>query len=310
MHSEYTPVLEIGGTHLTAALVDTSTWSVVDGTTTRVELHSNGSAEQLIGDIVRGAHTLSGEHGTEWAVAIPGPFDYEHGIGRFENVDKFDSLRGFDVRAALENGIRPRPSYVHFLNDADAFGVGQHAGGAASGAQRVVCITLGTGIGSAYLVDGEPTNVGPGVPPDGSAHLIEYRGLPLEETVSRRTILSAYAAVAGFTPKTVPDVREIAELARSGDSVASGILNSAFEALGAAVARSLDDFGATRLVIGGSMAKSWDIVEPALRAGLTGEIAKLASLEIRQAERADDAPVIGAAYWAARHARRTASAGE
>jgi len=308
MRRDYTPVLEIGGTHLTTALVDPANWSVVEGTTTRSELHSNGTADELIDDLIRGAHTLGDGHSSEWAVAIPGPFDYENGIGLFENVDKFDSLRDFDVRTALQDGIRPRPSFVYFLNDADAFGVGQHASGAASGAQRVVCITLGTGIGSAYLVDGEPTNVGPGVPPDGSAHLIEYRGRPLEETVSRRAILAAYGAAAGLAPAATPDVREIATIARSGDRVASDILNSAFESLGVALAHSLADFGATRLVVGGSMAKSWDIVEPALRSGLAREITELAALEIRQAERADDAPIIGAAYWAARHSRHATGA--
>jgi len=303
MHPNLTPVLEIGGTHLTAALVDTTSWSVVDGTTTRSHLQSGGTADELIEAIVRGAQTLDPDHGTEWAVAIPGPFDYERGIGLFENVGKFDSLRGFDVRSALTEGIRPRPSFVHFLNDADAFGVGEFAGGAARGAARAVCITLGTGIGSAYLVHGEPTNDGPGVPPEGSAHLIQYKGRPLEETVSRRAILAGYATAVGGAEDAAIDVREIAELAREGRQPASQILNGAFSALGVALAGSLHEFGATRLVIGGSMARSWDIVEPAIRLGLSSVFAEFDSLEICQAQRPDDAPLVGAAFWAARHHR-------
>ena len=303
MHPDLTPVLEIGGTHLTAALVDPATWSVVPASTTRIHLHADGSAEQLVGEIARGAHTLGVQRSTEWVVAIPGPFDYERGIGLFENVGKFDSLRGVDVRAALQDAIEPRPAFVHFLNDADAFGVGEFAGGAARGAARAVCITLGTGIGSAYLVDGEPTNDGPGVPPEGSAHLIQYKGRPLEETVSRRAILAGYATAVGGAEDAAIDVREIAELAREGRKPASQILNAAFSALGVALAGSLHEFGATRLVIGGSMARSWDIVEPAIRLGLSSVFAEFDSLEICQAQRPDDAPLVGAAFWAARHHR-------
>jgi len=302
------PVLEIGGTHLTAALVSTRTWSVIEGTTTRTALHSSGTRERLIAEIVRGANELGADHGSEWVVAIPGPFDYEQGIGRFEHVGKFDSLRGVDVGKELEAGIRPRPSTVRFLNDADAFGVGEYTSGAAAGVSRVVCITLGTGIGSAYLVDGEPSTVGPGVPPDGSIHLLEFRGRPLEETVSRRAILSAYGTAMDVASDGVIDVREIAELARSGDQPAATVLTTAFESLGAALASSLADFGATRLVIGGSMAQSWDLVEPAIRAGLQLEAGTLAGLEIRQAAGADDAPLVGAAFWAARQPPRGATA--
>jgi len=303
MHSDLTPVLEIGGTHLTAALVDPATWSVAPGSTTRIHLHADGSAEQLITEIAQGAHTLGVQHGSEWVVAIPGPFDYARGIGLFENVGKFDSLRGVDVRAALQGAIEPRPTFVHFLNDADAFGVGEYVQGAARDAARVVCITLGTGIGSAYLVDGEPTNEGSGVPPEGSAHLIEYLGKPLEETVSRRAIISAYAAAAGLALPDAPDVREIADLAREGRQPAADVIDDAFRSLGAALASSLELFGATRLVIGGSMAKSWDLVEPAIRAGLAGASAHLADLDIRASAGADDAPLVGAAFWAGRHAQ-------
>ena len=306
MHSDRTPVLEIGGTHLTAALVDPATWELVPHSISRIPLHADGSASELIEEIAGAANALGVEGEVEWVVAIPGPFDYENGIGQFEHVGKFDSLRGFDVRSALTGAIKPRPSFVHFLNDADAFGVGEYVRGAAEGASRVVCITLGTGIGSAYLVDGEPVTEGNGVPPAGSAHLIHHLGRPLEETVSRRAIIAAYAAARGSSAADAPDVREIADLARAGQQAARTVIDEAFRALGLALASSLDDFGATRLVIGGSMAKSWDLVEPALRAGLASASARLGALDIRASTGAEDAPLVGAAFWAGRHAHTQA----
>lgn len=303
MSAQFTPVLEIGGTHVTAALVSDADWTVVPGSTIRVELEADGSADDLLTDIARAANTLTGGHHNEWAVAVPGPFDLDNGIGLYENVGKFESLNGVDFRAELTARISPTPASVHFLNDADAYGVGEYAIGAARGFDRAICITLGTGVGSGYLVGGEPVEDGPGVAPEGEAHLLNFAGLPLEDTVSRRAIRSAYATAVAFSGEAdaAADVREIADLARSGDAVAAGVLNTAWEALGYALADGIREFGAGVLVIGGSMSASWDLVEPAVRRGLASVVAELADLPICRAQHPDDAPVIGAAFWAARH---------
>ena len=306
MVSERTPVLEIGGTHLTAALVSNDDWSVVPGSVTRIDLHAHGTADELITDFLRGAASLGSDHDGEWSVAMPGPFDYVDGIGQFENVGKFDSLKGVNLRDALTAGITPTPSFVHFINDADSYGVGEYAVGAARGLDRVICITLGTGVGSAFLVEGEPVAEGKGVAPEGEAHFLDFDGRPLEETVSRRAIRASYAELAGLpaTPvDSTPDVREIAELMRSGDPVSTKVLNYAFTSLGQALADCVFDFRAEVLVIGGSMSQSWDIVEPALREGLASVHPELSIVPISAAERRDDAPVVGAAFWAVRHHR-------
>lgn len=295
------PVLEIGGTHLTTALVEAGTWSIDRGSVTRVHLHSEGTAEVLIDEIVRAADALNGAPGAEWSVAIPGPFDYRLGIGRFEHVGKFDSLRGVNLREALAGRIRPVPGFIHFLNDADAFGIGEYALGAARGHDRAVCITLGTGVGSAFLDAGEPVSSGSSVPPDGSIHHTTFQGRPLEDTVSRRAIRAAYAAVAELDPATIPDVHTIAELSRSGDTRARSVLDGAFEALGETLAAAVGRFEATVLVVGGSMSRSWDLVEPAIRTGLGRAEPSLGDFSIEQAIRPDDAALVGAAYWASRH---------
>lgn len=296
------PVLEIGGTHVTAALVDSASWRTYPDSESRTSIRAQGTEDKIVEDVARAAQTLPVIVSTEWAVAIPGPFDYSGGIGLFEHVGKFDSLRGVDVRAALSGIIEPTPSYMHFLNDADAYGVGEFAVGAGRGRSRLVCITLWTGVGSAFLVDGEPLNSGPSVPSDGSVHLLEFKGKPLEETISRRAIRASFTTAAG-SDAGAPDVHEIAALARRGDAVASRVLGDAFTSLGAALAEPLATFEADALVIGGSMSRSWDLVEPSVRAGLGGTVAPLAGLPILAAEHPEDAPVVGAAFWAAHHRR-------
>ena len=139
------------------------------------------------------------------------------GDGLFRDVGKFDSLYGVDVRRGLMLRLRPSPSAVRFLNDADAFGLASTR--SAPGHDRAVCITLGTGVGSAFLDRGRPVNSGPTVPPDGSIHLVVHDGRPIEETVSRRAIRTAYATSAGVASADVaPDVHVIAERAGTATS--------------------------------------------------------------------------------------------
>ncbi|MFD4507055.1 ROK family protein [Streptomyces sp. NPDC058457] len=317
------PVLEVGGTHVTAALVDLTAGETV-GEAMRRPLPARGTAEEILDGVTAAASLIGAPAGAPWGVAVPGPFDYESGIALFRDVGKFDALYGVDVRAELSRRMRPAPGTLRFLNDADAFGIGEFVAGAVAGHERVVCITLGSGVGSAFLDRGEPVNHGPLVPPEGSAHLLSYDGRPLEETVSRRAIRAAYARAvpaAGRGPvpgkpdtagapgipdvrgiPDVPDVHVIAELARGGDPDARAVLEHAFQALGVALAPWLARFGATALVVGGSIAASWDLIEGPLSAGAgAGPDAGLVDrLLFRTAERAHDAPLLGAASWAAR----------
>jgi glucokinase len=228
--------------------------------------------------------------GAAWGIAIPDPFDYERGIGQFEGVGKFASLRGVDVGTDLRRLLGA--SRLAFVNDADAFVIGEWVAGAARGAHRSAGLTLGTGIGSAWLVDGAIAD--PGWPPGGRLHRVHIGGRPLEDTVSRRAIRRAFAAEGG-DPEA--DVREIAALARAGDLPARRALDDAFVPLGRVMGECLSGFRADVLVVGGSMAASWDVLGHAFRAGAEGS----GLPEVRRAARGDDAPLIGAAL----HARRT-----
>jgi glucokinase len=293
------PVLEIGGTHLTTALVDRSGWNVVPGSLTRSPVHAKAATSALLDEFAAAASALGAEAGATWAVAIPGPFDYVAGVGRYEHVDKFESLTGQDVRAGLLSRIEPAPGALQFINDADAYGLGEAIAGAARDFSRSVCLTLGTGVGSAFVVDGVPVQEGPGVPPQASAHLLSFDGKPLEETMSRRALRAAWARSVGQSEPTL-DVHEIAELSRSGDEVARGVLEAALGGFGRAMAPTIREFGAQVLVLGGSITGSWDIVEPLVREGLVAVEPSLSALPLRRAEHPEDAPLVGAASWAVR----------
>ncbi|GAB3406291.1 ROK family protein [Flindersiella endophytica] len=285
------PVLEIGGTHVTAALVDPVEGTV--GTSHRQALDASGSAASIVETLLEAAALLPTPAGAMWGVAIPGPFDYANGIGRFHGVAKFESLNGFYLGAALAAGLPASPAGVRFLNDADAFGLGEYAAGTMAGHARVIALTLGTGIGSAFLAYGQVVDSGPSVPPQGSVHLLSIDGAPLEDTVSRRAILAAYGR-----PPSV-DVVDVAAAARAGEAEAAAVLRSAFHALGVALRPWVASFEASLVVVGGSMAGSWDLVEPPLASGLGGPL-------VVRARHEHSAGLLGAGLWALRATRTSA----
>ena len=148
------PVIEIGGTHATAAVVDPSGWAVVPGTMVRRDLDAGAPAGVLVQAIVDTAASLRRPDRTTWGVAIPGPFDDVRGVGDFTGVGKLDGLRGVDLGEVLRRELTAGSGLIVFVNDAEAFAVGEWVAGAATGHHRTIAITLGTGVGSTFLVDG------------------------------------------------------------------------------------------------------------------------------------------------------------
>lgn len=241
-------VLEVGGTHVTAALVDVERREVLRSE--RFKLDSSADRETLLGGLVEAARAM-GEDAAELpiTVAIPGPFDYRRGIGNFEGVAKFGALKDVAVgdRLSAELGVP-----VKFLNDVTAYAIGEYEQHGRP--RRFVALTLGTGVGSCFLDEGEPVEDGPNVPPHGWVYLLEYDGRPMEETFSRRAVIGAYQDASGEEL----DVAEISARARAGDEAAIAVLRKAFKGLAETVSPWLAKFETDLLVIGGSIAKSWD----------------------------------------------------
>ncbi len=196
---------------------------------------------------------------------MPGPFDYDRGIALFDGVGKFASLYGVDMRGRLAERLRVPAEHVRFTNDADAFLLGAWAGGSIEGHARCMALTLGTGIGCSFAVDGRLVPEAENVIPGGRAHFLFCAGRPLEDVVSTRAIVAAYGAATG---RSVDGVKEVADRARRGEPAARSTLDDAMMGLGRTIRPFLDRFGATAVVVGGSISRSWDVIEGPLRRGL------------------------------------------
>jgi len=281
--------IEIGGTHVTAALVSLDQRAVA-ATVQRQDLAPDGTRDELVRAIVGAARRLSRPEMNRLGVATPGPFDYARGISLIRGVAKLDALYGIDLRAELSAALALRPQDVSFLNDADAFLIGEWWAGAARGHERAIGVTLGTGLGSAFIERGEIIETDPRVPAEGRLDLISFRGAPVEETLSRRGLRAAY-------DDDDPDVAEIARRARAGERRASTVFHGFGTALGEFLAPWVERFAPTCVVLGGSIARSWDLWSEDFVASCT-PARDLARCGV--AEHLDEAPLLGAAYRAIR----------
>ena len=123
-----------------------------------------GTRAELLGAILAAARSVA-DGATHVGVATPGPFDYERGICTIRGVGS--SRRCSASISAPSSRVFSRhadPRAIRFLNDAEAFLLGEAAAGAARGRSRAIGITLGTGLGSAFLVEGKIVRDGPGRP--------------------------------------------------------------------------------------------------------------------------------------------------
>jgi glucokinase len=280
-------VYDVGGSHVSAAVC----WK--DGYRLGTVVRANHPEEQTSAAFVKMLHSLglraakdSGTeegclHGAE--LAMPGPFDYAKGISWMEH--KLAFLYGLNVSEALAEEFGWKASRVKFLNDAAAYLLGEVGAGAARGVGRVVCFTLGTGVGSGFAVDGKIVTEGKGVPPGGEIWNVPYEGGIVEDKISTRALKQAYAKRKGEER----EVASIAHYATGGEPLSVEVFEEFGKNLGVALTKLLADFAPDVVVLGGGISRSAHLFYAATKAELEGT-----GIELRIAELGDDAPLAGA----------------
>ena len=284
-------VYDVGGSHISAAVFE-------DGTCHLSGVASAGyPSEQSTATFLNVLHSLaanamSGVDGVSGAsFAMPGPFDYDAGVSWMEH--KLAYLYGFDLRRAMAEHFGWQPAQVRFMNDAAAFLAGEVANGAARGVGRVVGITLGTGVGSAFAIDGHVIREGEGVPKGGEIWNVPYQGGIVEDQISTRAIQRSFLERTGKQEEVVA----IASSAQN-DAVAKEVFSTFGRTLGVALRSVLNVFAPQAIVLGGGIARSAQLFLPAAQAEI-GDFA-----ELRISALADDAPLVGAgAAWFEAEAR-------
>jgi glucokinase len=253
--------LDVGGTTVDAACI-----SVEGGLVGHIvecgspaASRANEITDALAG-IIAGARAQGAGHEiTACGIAIPGPFDYAAGISRMKH--KFQAINGMPLGKALQARVGLP---VCFINDAAAFGIGSGAR-QVPGTRRFVALTIGTGLGSSFIEDGESVESGDRVPPDGEVWNLPLAGGVLEDRVSARGLVSLYCGPSLSGQVTA---RDVSDFARQGDQAAVGAFRELGTSLGSALAPVLARFAPEAVVIGGKVGRSLPLFGPALAEAL------------------------------------------
>jgi glucokinase len=264
-------VLDIGGSHVTSALVDLEKRLMVSSSIHRAHVTPHESAEHLLSAWGNSAKQALGSASIQHiGVAMPGPFEYDTGVSRLEH--KFASLYGVNVGAALQERLDTTLP-IYFGNDASLFALGEWWAGAAKGFDRVIGVTLGTGLGGGFVANGRVYYGGEGVPPEGGIWNLPYLNGIAEDYVSGPALAKNYQVKTG----SALNPAEIAKAASENDMNAREVYLELGSHLGKILGPWVKAFGANCIVVGGNIARSFDLFEKSLEEALNSHVNLVAS---------------------------------
>ncbi len=284
--------IDVGGSHISGGIVNIDSGEIDKGSYQEKPINPLGPKEDILTTWKEFISTLLEQHKplniNKIGFAMPGPFDYKNGIGSFEGVPKYNSLNGVNVRQYLqENLVNGKEFDIVFKNDATAFARGEYNSGAAKHIERVWVLTLGTGFGSTFLINGAPVLTGPGMPEGGYFWNQSFREGIADQYFSTRWFENTWKERTG---NDIKGVKPLVELFDKGDAEAISIFRDFAQNLSDFLAPWLQSTDAKGVVIGGGIARAWDyfapVVETSLKTAGVGIILRAGSL-------GKYAPVIG-----------------
>jgi glucokinase len=285
---------DIGGSHITCAAVDLKSGMIIRETVTERPVDNQAQANIIIStwsqalSAVLTNVTLENVKGIGFA--MPGPFDYVKGICYIRGVAKYENLYGLNIADAISESLGINESIIiRFMNDASSFAVGEAWTGRASGFNRSLSITLGTGFGSAFISNRIPIVDGPEVPKLGCIYHLPFKDGIADDYFSTRGLLYRYKQLTG---KELKGVKELAALAVDNKTV-KDLFTDFGDNAGLFLAPWLKKFRAEILVIGGNISLAYNLFGDVLEERLRKENC---NCEVAISKLKEDAALLGSAY--------------
>jgi glucokinase len=207
-------------------------------------------------------------------------------LGLLVLANAFDKVRRFAIAPAMFHFFRRAGRGGQFVvtleNDANAAGYGEALYGAGAGARVVVYVTISTGIGGAVIADGVLFRGATGAAGEfGSLHFVEgeVNADDMKKSVwgkvASGSAIAAQARIHGGASPVLTvlssagpgnlSAQTVAMCARRGDSVSRRLFEKAGESIGVGMSSIISLYNPDRIVIGGSLAKAWDLWAPTMR---------------------------------------------
>lgn len=266
--------VDIGGTTVKLGLFRT------DGTLLdkwEIKTHIEDGGARVLPDIAQSIRTklaekaISAQDVEGIGIGVPGPVDDHDTVFRCINLN----WGVFNVRERM-NELLPEIPKVAAGNDANVAALGELWQGGARGHDSTVLFTLGTGVGGGVVVGGKiVAGINGGAGEVG--HMTVEPNEPVQCNCGKHGCLEQYASANGIVrlaktmladsdkPSALREMdsftsREICDLARDGEEMASEILDRCCEYLGRAMSFVSCVIDPEVFVLGGGMSRAGSIL--------------------------------------------------
>jgi glucokinase len=271
--------VDLGGTNLRVAAVD-ERGSVLEVLETLSGI--DRGREYVLDQIADRVRRLMWNHGARYrllgvGLGVPGIIDLDAGV--VHSAANLPGWVAFPVRNHLERMLGVA---VVLENDANCAALGEKWLGAGRDVDDLCMLTLGTGVGGGFVVNGSPwhgvlgmagefghmTVIADGIScPCGSCGCLEqYASATAIKRMATEAIALGRSAALTRMAENDPQftARSVFEAARQGDGVAQSIFHAMGSALGIALANLINALNLPLYVIGGGGAAAWPAFSPAL----------------------------------------------
>lgn len=268
MNKKLSLCIDIGGTHIVAAVIDEEKMSLYNNAKVHTYVNSNAEKEAVLQDWDTAIAEVLQKCDIpvcNVSISIPGPFDYKQGICLMDGMHKYQSLLNMDIKNWLTDRYDMSATNIRFYNDAEAFLLGEvYHNNLFS--KKVVGLTLGTGLGSALYDCSGASDLN-----YGSA---AFRTGIAEDYISTRGVISFVAEKYNMNYSNVKAIVE--------DDGHQSIRRAAFVYLADSLAdfihQHIDGLKPDVVLLGGSIAKAESYFLKALLAQVSIPI-KIASMD-------------------------------
>ncbi len=290
----YTIGVDLGGTNLRVALISNE-GKVIRRKSIKTEV--DRGTDFIIEKMTRLIEDISsGEKITGVGIGAPGPLDSEKGI--IMSPPNLPDWNNIPITSVISNKLGVP---VKLENDANVAGLAEGLIGAGKGYKRVFYITVSTGVGGGFILNGRIFKGAQGcageignmiIQPGGNKHSSLNPG-SLEALASGTAI-----GREGNVKLGVNGAKEVFHLAQLGNKIANQIINESLEALAIGMANISHTINPDIFILGGGVMEAAKEYMPTLRNKVSQflypQIAE--GLKIELAKLGDDAGIIGAAF--------------
>ncbi|MFC3414737.1 ROK family protein [Algoriphagus hitonicola] len=291
--------VDVGGTHLKIGLVDKN-GTIVDfekEETIPFRDHPKGFGEAFIEGLEK--YLRKYPQVEKVGIGLPGLISKDRTTPL--EIPAIPSLNNFKLKEGLE---KKYPGIEFYLeNDAAAAAIGEFYFGKDDASDNFLFITMGTGIGSALVLDGQIFKGSRGNAME-MGHMLSKGNARLETLVGRMGILdimerliAAYPEKAGRLKDNELGIHLLVATAREGNEVALMVFEEVGVILGSAIVSAVRILDVTEVHFGGGISAGLEFMMPALertiRQYLTPYYNK--DLKLKKATLENNAGTLGAA---------------